>query len=75
MEDLQAEIDAFQLGTPAAPSGTTPSVEYFLSRAKVLGMSYLKRCKQMGLDSDLAAAERLQTKTSRQVKAPDALDA
>lgn len=43
-------------------------MEYYLSRAKVLGMTYLQRCKQLGLDTDLAAAERYQNACTKNCK-------
>lgn len=56
IEQLQAEVDTFQQGTQNQPKEGT--VEWFLLRAKALGLSQLKRMKQLGTEGNAAASER-----------------
>jgi hypothetical protein len=57
IEQLQAEVDAFNQGTPSQPKdGTT---EFFLLRAKALGLASLKQMEKGGVEGNIAAAERL----------------
>lgn len=45
------------------------SPEWFLLRAKTLGLSYLRRAKQLEIQDDLAAADRYYRKCSETFKA------
>lgn len=53
---LESEIAAFQQGTPQQPKDDTQS--WFILRARVLGLTYLKQLRIQGLHNDPAAAER-----------------
>jgi len=66
IEQLQAEVIAYGQGTLAQPK--EHSTEWFLLRAKVLGLSSLKRMKQLGVEADPAAAERYYRKSCTVVK-------
>ena len=55
--DIQAEIEAFNQGHSTQPAGGT--AEWFRLRALVLGLTFLQRAKQLGVDGDPAASERL----------------
>lgn len=75
IEQLSAEIADFQQGTKQAPKDGT--VEWFLLRAKSLGLSHLKRMKQLGVESDVAASERFYRKCSssfKQLNVPDPVE-
>jgi len=57
IEQLQAEVNAFNQGTPSQPKDGT--VEFFLLRAKALGLASLKQMEAAGVEGNTAAAERL----------------
>ena len=53
---LEAEVADFRQGSPGQPKEGTP--EWFLLRAKALGLSHLRRMQQLQVGGDPAAAER-----------------
>lgn len=66
IETLQAEVGAFHQGTAEQPAEGTEA--WFLLRAKSLGLSYLKRVRQLSLHDNPASAERFFRDSSRVVK-------
>ena len=56
IEQLEAEVADFRQGSPGQPKEGTP--EWFLLRAKALGLSHLRRMQQLQLENDPAACER-----------------
>jgi hypothetical protein len=69
IEQLQAEVTAYGQGTLTQPLPDT--TEWFLLRAKTLGLSSLKRMRQLGVELDSSAAERYYRKSSKAVKAEE----
>ena len=67
IEQLQTEVTSYGHGTPTQPK--PESAEWFLLRAKTLGLSALRRMKQLGVAGDPAAAERYYRRSSNEVKA------
>ena len=66
IDELQAEITALELGTPTQPvEGTT---EWFKLRSAAIGLSLLRKMKQLDLSERPAAAERFYRESSRRVK-------
>lgn len=63
---LQEEIDVYQHGTKNGPP--EGSSEFYLLRALVLGLSYLKRLEQLGVTNDPAAAHRVFRERERSFK-------
>ena len=63
---LQAEISAFRQGTPQQPGEN--STDWFLLRAKALGLSMLKRMQQLELKERPAEAERYYRNCSKTAK-------
>lgn len=53
---MEEEVADFQNGTASAPKEGT--AEWFLLRAKALGLSQLRRMKQLEVGDNPAAAER-----------------
>jgi len=53
---LTEEIAEYQHGTPQAPKEKT--VDWFLLRAKSLGLTCLRRMQQLQVEEDVAGAER-----------------
>lgn len=64
---LQAEVDAFGQGTKRQPRDGDP--EWYLLRAKTLGLSSLKRMKQLELGSSAKMADQFHVQCIRHVKA------
>lgn len=57
ISQLQEESDAYTQGSKVQPrDGTT---EWYVLRAITIGLGYLKRAKQLGLEDDVPAADRL----------------
>ena len=56
IELLEAEVADFRQGSPGQPKEGTP--EWFLLRAKALGLSSLRRMQQLQVGGDPAASER-----------------
>lgn len=53
---MEEEVDSFAQGTKTQPKPGTP--DWFVLRALALGLSHLKRMRQLSLDTDPPAAER-----------------
>ena len=68
---LQAEVTAFGQGTKTQPAEGSP--EWFLLRAKVCGLTLLKKMQQLELDKSPKGADILYKKYSREVKAETAV--
>ncbi len=70
---LEAEVDSFNQGVPRVqPEENT--TEWFILRAKALGLSHLRRMKQLGAHEDPAAAERFYrncSSTFKKLNVPD----
>lgn len=66
IDQLQVEVDSFGQGTQAQPRENTP--EWFLLRAKAIGLSVLKRMAQLDIERDPAACERLYRECSKEAK-------
>ena len=64
--NLQAEVDSFAQGTEQQPKEGT--VDWFRLRALSLGLTHLKRVKQLGVHNDPAAAERLYRTSNKTFK-------
>ena len=63
---LQEEIDSFNHGTQQQPKeGTTA---WFMLRAKSIGMSYLKRLEQLGVENNPAASEGVRREAGKLLK-------
>lgn len=60
--ELEAEIASFNQGSKAQPKDG--STEWFLLRAKAVGIAYLKRVEQLGIAHDAGACERVYKKCS-----------
>lgn len=57
ISQLQEESDAYTQGSKVQPrDGTT---EWYVLRAITIGLGFLKRAKQLELDNDVPAADRL----------------
>jgi hypothetical protein len=72
---LQEEVDAYHQGTAQAPLEDSP--EWFVLRAKSLGLSHLKRARQLGAHEKPAAAERFYracSKTFKTLEVPDPVE-
>jgi len=68
IEQLEAEVAAFKQGTSEQPKeGTT---DWFVLRAKSLGLSFLKRTQQAAVEDSPQAAETLYRRCSRAIKGP-----
>ncbi len=67
--NLQAEVDSFQQGTKLQPKNGT--ADWFRLRALSLGLSHLKRIKQLGVHSDPEAAERFYRACSNTFKSTE----
>ncbi len=65
----QDQIDSYHLGTTSQPQpGTT---DYFQLRAVLIGQAYLLRLRDVGVENDVAAVERLyRTSVSQFSRAP-----
>lgn len=73
--ELEEEVASFHQGTKTQPRDG--STEWFLLRAKVIGLSYLKRIEQLGVESDAGACERvykLSAKTFKLAEVPEAVE-
>lgn len=69
ISQLQEELDSYGQGTPTQPRESTSS--WFLLRATSIGLSYLKRVQQTGVEGDPAAAERLYRRAGQHLKAAE----
>lgn len=70
--ELEEQIAQYQPGTKQAPKEGTS--EWFLLRAYALGLTHLRRIKQLGVESDVAASERFYrgaSKTFKNMAVPD----
>lgn len=63
---MEAEVAGFKQGTPDQPAEGT--ADWFLLRAKAIGLSNLRRMKQLEVGSDPAAAERYYRKCTSALK-------
>ena len=63
---LGEEVALFGQGTSAEPSDG--SADWFVLRAKTLGLSYLKRIKQLEIERDAAATERFYRRSVSNIK-------
>lgn len=63
---LAAEVDSFGQGTPAQPKDHTP--EWFLLRAKSLGLAYLRQASLTGAHNSPVAATALYKKGLQGIK-------
>ncbi len=68
---LQEEVDSYHQGTKYQPKDGTYA--YFLLRANVLGLAYLKRLNSLSLGDDIPAAERHYKRALSHHKAADTL--
>lgn len=69
---LEEQVAGFQQGTKAQPRDG--STEWFVLRALALGLTHLKRMRQLGVAGDHAAAERFYRHSGRlfkQLNVPD----
>lgn len=57
---MQEDLDAYQLGTPQQPAAG--SIDYYRCRALLVGQEMLRRILILGIESDVAATERLYRK-------------
>lgn len=57
LSQLQEDIDSYGQGTARQPREGT--ADWYLLRAQVLGMSWLRRLNDLQLDQDVDAAERM----------------
>lgn len=72
---LEEEVEAFNQGTNQQPADG--SSDWFVLRAKALGLSQLRRMAQLGLHGDPAAAERFYrscAKTFKKLDVPDPVE-
>lgn len=69
IEVMAAEVAAFQQGTKSQPAEKT--TDWFLLRAKSLGLSSLRTMKAQQLDEDPVGAERFHRTASIHMKKPD----
>lgn len=65
---LQAEVTSYGQGTLTQP--LPRSTEWFLLRAKAVGLSLLKQLQQDGVELDLVGAERRYLSMLRAAKTP-----
>ena len=63
---LEEEVASFQQGTKSQP--TDGSADWFVLRAKALGLSHLRRIKLLELERDSGGAERLYRRSISQLK-------
>lgn len=63
---LQDEVDLFQQGTKVQPKDDTS--EWYLLRAKSLGLTYLKQLQGQGLEGRARQCEQLYTSASKHFK-------
>lgn len=57
LAEIQRDIDTYQMGTPQQP--LPGSFDYYLLRAQLVGQAYLLRLKNLDLEADIAASERM----------------
>lgn len=57
IQELSEEIAHYNPGTSRAPSPGT--ADYYKLRALALGLSYLARVQDLGVENDVAAVERI----------------
>ncbi len=69
IDQLAEEVAAFKQGTADQPKENSP--EWYLLRAKSLGLSHLKLMKQLGTD-DAGQIEQFHRQASRKLKHEDA---
>lgn len=72
IEQLQAEIDEYGQGTAQTPKEGTD--DWYILRAKSVGLTFLKRVNQLRLDPNLAAVERFFRRFGNGIKAADGDD-
>ena len=75
IQELEALVAGFGQGGALAPREGTK--DWFLLRAYALGLSQLRRMKQLALDEEPAAAERFYRKASttfKQLNVPDPVE-
>ena len=65
----QTEVDSYGQGTKAQPADK--SYEWFILRAMILGLAYLKRIQVLGVQDDPAACDRVYLKGNLHFKAAD----
>jgi len=70
---LQSEVEDFQQGSGQQPKEN--SAAWFTLRAKALGLSYLKRVKQLEAHHDPATSDRFYRACSKQFKLTNIPDA
>ena len=70
---LQAEVDDFAQGSKQQPK--EDSADWFTLRAKAIGLSYLKRVKQLEAHWDASASELFYRQCSKQFKLTEVPDA
>lgn len=73
ISSLQDEVEGFHQGTKSQPKDD--SADFFLLRAKALGLSALKRMIQLGVEGDPAATERFYRECAKQHKRTDVPEA
>ena len=64
--ELEQDLANLGLGTPAQPR--EGSAEWFKMRAAALGLSFLRKMQQMGLETRPGPAEKFYRDSSRRVK-------
>lgn len=66
---LSAEVAEFKQGTVTQPK--EGAADWFLLRAKSLGLSYLKKAQQLALEGSPLRAEKLQESCRQALRLPE----